>query len=79
MKVPSPQIWLNSELLQEATMEGAKYDRSTKEQIEYWVSLGKAFDGVLIKEKAIGIRLGLLQLRGTLGPSVDSEDAGTKC
>jgi len=78
MKVPSPQIWLNSELLQQATIEGARHDRSTKEQIEYWVSLGKASDGVLSIEEAIGIRSGLLQLRGTLGPSVDSEDDGTK-
>lgn len=73
MKSSGAAVRLDPALMQQAAEEGARQHRTAPKQIEYWAALGKAFDGVLSREDAIGLRVGLLRLQAAASPRIDPE------
>ncbi len=53
-------VRLDPDLMEDATREAKRQHRSTRKQIEYWVALGRAVDGSVSREQAVGLRSGLL-------------------
>jgi hypothetical protein len=75
-KAVSP-VRLQQELMQRATLTGARHQRSAAEQIEYWATLGQQVAGVLDPDKLLDVLTGLSTL--TVVPiatsAVDPEQA----
>jgi hypothetical protein len=75
-KAVSP-VRLQHELMQQATLAGARHHRSAAEQIEYWATLGQQVAGVLDPDKLLDVLTGLSAL--TVVPiatsAVDPEQA----
>jgi hypothetical protein len=61
-KSASP-VRLQQELMQSATLAGARHHRSAAEQIEYWAMLGRQVAGVLDPDKLLDVLSGLAGLR----------------
>ena len=61
-KSASP-VRLQQELMQSATLAGARHHRSAAEQIEYWATLGRQVAGVLDPDKLLDVLSGLAALR----------------
>ena len=61
-KSASP-VRLQQELMQSATLAGARHHRSAAEQIEYWAMLGRQVAGVLDPDKLLDVLSGLAALR----------------
>ncbi len=61
-KSASP-VRLQQELMQSATLAGARHHRSAAEQIEYWATLGRQVAGVLDPDKLLDVLSGLAGLR----------------
>lgn len=67
-------VRLDPDLMAEATREAKRQHRSTRKQIEFWVELGRAVDGLVTREQAAGLRSGLLSVTAPdVGP-VDIDD-----
>lgn len=49
-------VRLDPDLMEQATREAKRQHRSTRKQIEFWVELGRAVDGVVTREQAAGLR-----------------------
>lgn len=54
---------LQQELMQSATLAGARHHRSAAEQIEYWATLGRQVAGVLDPDKLLDVLSGLAAVR----------------
>ena len=54
---------LQQELMQRATLAGARHHRSAAEQIEYWAALGQQVAGVLDPDKLLDVLTGLAALK----------------
>ena len=61
-KSASP-VRLQQELMQSATLAGARQHRSAAEQIEYWATLGRQVAGVLDQDKLLDVLAGLAAVR----------------
>ena len=61
-KSASP-VRLQQELMQSATLAGARHHRSAAEQIEYWATLGRQVAGVLDPDKLLDVLSGLAAVR----------------
>ncbi len=61
-KSASP-VRLQQELMQSATLAGARQHRSAAEQIEYWATLGRQVAGVLDPDKLLDVLSGLAALK----------------
>ena len=61
-KAVSP-VRLQQELMQRATLAGARHHRSAAEQIEYWAALGQQVAGVLDPDKLLDVLTGLAALK----------------
>lgn len=61
-KSASP-VRLQQELMQSATLAGARHHRSAAEQIEYWATLGRQVAGVLDPDKLLDVLAGLAAVR----------------
>ena len=61
-KSTSP-VRLQQELMQSATLAGARHHRSAAEQIEYWATLGRQVAGVLDPDKLLDVLSGLAAVR----------------
>ncbi len=61
-KSASP-VRLQQELMQSATLAGARQHRSAAEQIEYWATLGRQVAGVLDPDKLLDVLAGLAAVR----------------
>lgn len=61
-KSASP-VRLQQELMQRATLAGARHHRSAAEQIEYWATLGRQVAGVLDPDKLLDVLAGLAAVR----------------
>lgn len=53
-------VRLDPDLMERAAREAKRQHRSTRKQIEFWVELGRAVDGVVTREQAAGLRSGLM-------------------
>lgn len=53
-------VRLDPDLMEDATREAKRQHRSTRKQIEFWVELGRAVEGVVTREQVAGLRSGLL-------------------
>ena len=53
-KAVSP-VRLQQELMQRATLTGARHQRSAAEQIEYWAALGQQVAGILDPDKLLDV------------------------
>ena len=56
-------VRLQQELMQRATLAGARHHRSAAEQIEYWAALGQQVAGVLDPDKLLDVLTGLATLK----------------
>jgi hypothetical protein len=56
-------VRLQQELMQRATLAGARQHRSAAEQIEYWAALGQQVAGVLDPDKLLDVLTGLATLK----------------
>jgi len=70
----SKPIRLDASLVEEAVAEAARRLRTPPKQIEFWVKLGKAVDGLLSLEEIMALRAGLVHLEPTRGLRVDPDD-----
>ena len=61
-KAVSP-VRLQQELMQRATLAGARHHRSAAEQIEYWAALGQQVAGILDPDKLLDVMTGLAGLK----------------
>lgn len=61
-KSASP-VRLQQELMQSATLAGARHHRSAAEQIEYWATLGRQVAGVLDPDKLLDVLAGLAAVK----------------
>jgi hypothetical protein len=61
-KANSP-IRLQAELMQAATLTGARMHRSAAEQIEYWADLGRQVAALVDPDVVLKIQAGLVRLR----------------
>ena len=70
-------VRLQQELMQSATLAGARQHRSAAEQIEYWAALGQQMAGVLDPDKLLDVLTGLAALKvvPVTSVAVDSEQA----
>lgn len=70
-------VRLQQELMQSATLAGARQHRSAAEQIEYWAALGQQVAGVLDPDKLLDVLTGLAALKvvPVTSVAVDSEQA----
>lgn len=75
-KAVSP-VRLQQELMQRATLAGARHHRSAAEQIEYWATLGQQVAGVLDPDKLLDVLTGLsaLKVEPIATAAVDPEQA----
>lgn len=64
---------LAPDLVDEASREAKRQKRSTRKQIEFWAELGRAVDGVLTHEQAVGLRSGLLVVTAPDAGPVDPD------
>ena len=56
-------VRLQQELMQSATLAGARHHRSAAEQIEYWAALGQQVAGVLDPDKLLDVLTGLAAVK----------------
>ena len=70
-------VRLQQELMQRATLAGARQHRSAAEQIEYWAALGQQVAGVLDPDKLLDVLTGLAALKVVpiATAAVDTEQA----
>jgi hypothetical protein len=61
-KAVSP-VRLQKDLMQAATLTGARYHRSAAEQVEYWAHLGRQVSAVLDPDVLISISTGLARVK----------------
>lgn len=61
-KAVSP-VRLQQELMQRATLTGARHQRSAAEQIEYWAALGQQVAGILDPDKLLDVLTGLAAIK----------------
>lgn len=73
-KAASP-VRLQSELMQAATLAGARLHRSAAEQIEYWASLGRQIAHFVDPDTLLEVAAGLARLKvePTLAQPVDPD------
>ena len=64
-------VRLDPDLMERAALEAKRQHRSTRKQIEFWVELGRAVDGVVTREQAAGLRSGLMAV---MAPDVGPVD-----
>lgn len=64
-------VRLDPDLMERAGREAKRQHRSTRKQIEFWVELGRAVDGVVTREQAAGLRSGLMAV---MAPDVGPVD-----
>ena len=75
-KAASP-VRLQQELMEKATLAGARQHRSAAEQIEYWAALGRQMAGVVDPDTLLDVLSGLATLKvvPVAGVAVDPEQA----
>ena len=61
-KAASP-VRLQQKLMQAAALTGARFHRSTAEQIEYWASLGQRVAAMLDPDVLLSIQAGMARVR----------------
>ena len=61
-KAASP-VRLQAELMQAATLTGARLNRSAAEQVEYWASLGRQIANFVDPDKLLEVAAGLARLK----------------
>ena len=61
-KAASP-VRLQQELMEKATLAGARQHRSAAEQIEYWAALGRQMAGVVDPDTLLDVLSGLATLK----------------
>jgi hypothetical protein len=61
-KAASP-VRLQQDLMQRATLAGARHHRSAAEQIEYWAALGQQVAGILDPDRLLDLMTGLAELK----------------
>ena len=61
-KAVSP-VRLQQDLMQRATLTGARHQRSAAEQIEYWAALGQQVAGILDPDKLLDVLTGLAAIK----------------
>ena len=54
---------LQQDLMQRATLTGARHQRSAAEQIEYWAALGQQVAGILDPDKLLDVLTGLAAIK----------------
>ncbi len=62
VKSASP-IRLQQKLMQEATLTGKRFHRSTAEQIEYWAEMGRNVSKVLDPDDLLSVSAGLAKIK----------------
>lgn len=67
-------VRLDPELMAQASREAKRQHRSARKQIEYWVELGRAVEGVVTREQAAGLRLGLMVVTAPDAGPVDVDE-----
>lgn len=74
-KAASP-IRIQQDLMQTATIEGVKHNRSASEQIEYWASLGRGIARVIDPDVLLSLRAGLskLEVVPVVSQPIDPDD-----
>jgi hypothetical protein len=75
-KSASP-VRLQQDLMEKATLAGARQHRSAAEQIEYWAALGRQVAGVVDPDTLLDVMSGLAALKvvPVAGVTVDPEKA----
>ena len=74
-KASSP-VRLQEDLMQAATLAGARLHRSAAEQVEYWASLGRSISGMINPDKLLLITAGLarIKIEPVTAPAINPED-----
>lgn len=74
-KAASP-VRLERELMEAASLTGARFHRSAAEQVEYWASIGRTVSNVLDPDSLLSIATGLMRLKvePVTGPEIDPEE-----
>lgn len=70
----SKPIRLDASLVEEAIAEAARKLRTPPKQIEFWIRLGKAIDGLLSLEEIMALRGGLVHIEPTHGLRADPDE-----
>lgn len=70
----SKPIRLDASLVEEAITEAARKLRTPPKQIEFWVRLGQAVDGLLSMEEIMALRGGLVHIEPTQGRRADPDE-----
>jgi len=67
-------VRLGPDLMERAAREAKRQHRSTRKQIEFWVDLGRAVEGVVTREQVAGLRSGLMAVSASYAGPVDADE-----